>query len=196
MYFTHSLAGALTSKLFIDKVDKDLTEKEVKILWIAGITASVLPDFDLLYAIPFHNLHHRYFISHSIFVYLVLAFLIFVFSRFLDKKKYGRKFHKYLSLVFLLGVVSHIFFDFFIGGVVLFAPFSYKLVGFILEAKGKAPEWLLYYLHSYYMIVEFFLSAIFLLLMKSKKYLFAKMVALFYVVVAVSIYGLLFVIAK
>jgi hypothetical protein len=54
MYFTHSLAGAVTTKVVLNKKENIFSKAERDILWFVGITSSVLPDFDLVFFFLFH----------------------------------------------------------------------------------------------------------------------------------------------
>jgi len=185
MYFTHSLAGAVTSKLVIDRVENKFTNKEKSVLWIIGITSSVLPDFDLLYAALNHMANHRYYLTHGLFVYLVIALGIYLFSFTRGKKEFGRKFFKLVPILLLVGVLTHFLLDTIVGGIVLLAPFSYKIYGFGMPPTDRSQNWLLLYLKSPYMILEFFNLVLFSVVLKAKKYLFAKVVALTYFLAAV-----------
>ena len=185
MYFTHSLVGAASSKLVLDRVEKKFTEREKRVLWVIGITASVLPDFDLIYSALNHMVNHRDFITHGIFIYLLMSIFLYFLSFIRDKEEFGRKFFKTLALVFLLGILAHFLMDFIVGGIVFFAPFSYKIVGFEMISQRGSGNWLLKYLDSIYMVLELFNLTFFLLLLKDKKYSFGKMIALSYVLMAI-----------
>lgn len=185
MYFTHSLVGAVALRFVIDKVDKKFTEKEKRILWIVGITASVLPDFDLVYSALNHLANHRGFITHGIFIYMLMSLLLYFLSYTKDKKEFGRKFFKTLALCFFIGVVVHFLMDFIVGGIVFLAPFSYKVYGLEMSVERHSGNWLLRYLTSRYMFLEAFNFTVFLFVLKEKKYFFGKVVALSYLTAAI-----------
>ncbi len=186
MYFNHSLAGAVAIKPIIDKIENKFTEKEKTVLWFVGITASVLPDFDIAYSVLKNLEDHRSFVTHGVILYIV-AFLLLYSLSFLQKRNvFGKKFFKTLSLVFLIGVSVHLLIDFFVGGIALYAPFSYKICGFDMVIKNGQSNRLLEYLMSKYMILEFFIAVLFFIFMKGKKYFIPRVFALFYVLVAIS----------
>jgi len=194
MYFTHSLTGALFVKPIIDKVEDKFTQKEKVVLWFAGITGSVLPDFDLVYML-FHGLgNHRYYPTHGIFLYISLYLLIYLIGLLHDKKEFGRKFFKTLALVTIVGVLSHFIIDTFIGGIVIFAPFSENIYGFGIYYDKQVSNWLFRYLTSNYMIFEAINLLLFFKILKGKKYFFAKFISLGYVVVAIFAFTLISVV--
>ena len=184
MYFTHSLAGAIVTKPLINRVENNFTEKEKTALWFVGITASVLPDFDLIYSIFNHLSNHRDFITHGIFIYLLMVTIIYSLSFLQDKKEFGRKFFKTLALVFLVGIATHLLIDILAGGISLLAPFTYKVLGLPLTIQRGTGNWLTVYLKSWYMIAEALMALSFGLIMRGKKYFTARVFALFYVLVA------------
>lgn len=184
MYFTHSLAGALTIKPIIDKQGKDFTEKEKVALWFVGITASVLPDFDLIYVVLTGVDNHRYFITHGITIYLLMFLIAYLLRYVQEKKEFGRKFFKVLSLVFITGVFTHLFFDILLGGIALLSPFSLRIFGFDMYLRKEGVNWLNKYIISKYMFLEFFIASVFFYTFKHKKYIAAKMFSLMYFVAA------------
>lgn len=185
MYFTHSLVGAVAQRFVIDKVDKKFTERERRVLWIVGITASVLPDFDLIYSALNQMANHRGFITHGIFIYLFMSLFLYLLSFTKDKKEFGRKFFKTLALSFVVGIITHFLMDFIVGGIVFLAPFSYKVFGLEMSHGRDDGNWLLRYLTSRYMFLELFSLSYFLIVLKDKKYFFGKTMALGYFIMAI-----------
>ena len=178
--------GAVAQKFVIDKVDKKFTEKEKRVLWFVGVTAAILPDFDLVYAALNHMIDHRDFVTHGIFIYLLITILLYLFSFTKDKKEFGRKFFKTLSICFIIGVLTHFLLDFIVGGIVFLAPFSYQLFGFKVYYDRYNVNWLLRYLESKYMLLELFNVGLFLVVLKDKKYIFGKIIALGYFFAAIA----------
>jgi len=194
MYFTHSLVGALFVKPIIDKAEDKFTQKEKVVLWFAGITGSVLPDFDLVYTI-FHGLgNHRYFATHGIFLYIILYLLLYFIGLLHERNEFGRKFFKTLALVTILGVFSHFVIDFFIGGIAIFSPFSEIIYGLSIYYDRQTHNWLFRYLTSSYMLVEFINLVVFFKVLKDKKYFFARIISLGYVVIAMFMFVLVSII--
>ncbi len=185
MYFNHSLAGAIAIKPIIDRFENKFIDKERTVLWFVGVTASVLPDFDLSYAI-FRNLeNHRSYITHGIFLYFIMFMLIYFLSYLQKKDVFGRKFFKVLSLVFITGILTHFIIDFMVGGIVLLAPFSYQVLGFDMNIRKLDTNWLISYLKSSYMFLEFFIALLFLLIMRGRRYFVARVFSLSYLLIAV-----------
>lgn len=184
MYFNHATAGALVVKPIIEKYGKILSEKEKNVLWFVGITSAVLPDFDIAYSVIRNLEDHRSFLTHGIVIYLVAFFLIFFLSYFQKKEVFGRKFFKILALVFLVGVSSHFLIDFFVGGLALFAPITYQVLGFDMNIKNGYNNRLLEYLISKYMILEISIFTLFLYIFKDKKYFVPRFFALSYFLIA------------
>lgn len=184
MYFTHSLVGAVAQRFVIDKVDKKFTEKEIRVLWIVGVTASVLPDFDLIYSALNHMVNHRGFITHGIFIYLLMSLLLYCLSFTKDKKEFGRKFFKTLASCFFIGIIVHFLMDFIVGGIVFLAPFSYKVYGLEMSFERYNGNWLLRYIRSRYMFLELANIVIFFYFLSERKYIFGKSIALGYFIMA------------
>ena len=109
MYFTHSLAGAASTKLVLSDKEEIFSKIERDILWFVGITASVFPDFDLVLVHFFgfdRDIFHRTF-SHSISFAICLAALLTLmplFNQHYSKIK--------LFLVYFLIIFSHDFLDY------------------------------------------------------------------------------------
>ncbi len=185
MYFNHATAGALVIKPVIKKYESIFTEKEITALWIIGITSAVLPDFDIAYSVVKNLEDHRSFITHGFFVYLMAFLIIYGLSNFQKRYHFGRKFFKVASLVFLLGVLTHLFIDFFSGGVALFAPFYPGVIGFDMGLNQNTGNRLVQYLLSKYMILEIFLSVLFLKSFKGKENTTPRLFSLFYVIIAI-----------
>jgi len=180
MYLNHSTAGGLAIKPIIDKYTENLTEKEKSALWIFGITAAILPDFDIAYSILACVDDHRSFVTHGLFLYIVASALIYLLSYFQKKDVFGKKFFRMLSAVFLIGILSHLFIDFIFGGIAVFAPFSYQIFGFNMNIQSRPGNRFTDYFLSKYMLVEVVIFIIFLKFLKGKKYLVARMSSLFY----------------
>jgi len=180
MYLNHSTAGALAIKPIIDKYTEDLTEKERSVLWISGITAAILPDFDIAYSVLAGVDDHRSFVTHGLFLYLVASVTIYLLSYLQKKDVFGKKFFRMLSVVFLVGILSHLFIDFIFGGIAFFAPFSYQIFGFNMDIQKRPGNRFTDYTLSKYMLVEIVIFIFFLKFLKGKKYLLPRLASLFY----------------
>jgi len=184
MYFTHSLAGAIAVKPIIEKVEKNFTEKEKVVLWFIGITASVLPDFDLLYMFLSKSESHRYFATHGIALYLIIFVVTYLLRFIQEKKEFGRRFFKVAPFIFLAGVLTHFVLDALVGGIAFFSPFSHRIIGFDMNIRKEGVNWLSEYLKSKYMYLEFLITSIFLYVFKEKKSIVPRIFSLFYFIVA------------
>ncbi|MBW6442106.1 metal-dependent hydrolase [Patescibacteria group bacterium] len=185
MYFNHATAGALVIKPIIDRIEHKLTPKELTALWFIGITSSVLPDFDIAYSVLKNLEDHRSFVTHGLFLYLIFFLLIYILSYFQKKEEFGKKFFQTSAYVFLLGVLTHFFIDFLIGGIAVFSPFSYKIYGLDMNIKNGYSNRLFEYLISRYMIIEVSITSLFFIIFKGKKYFVPKVFALSYFLIAV-----------
>ena len=184
MYFNHALAGALAVKPIIDKHGSVFTEKERNTLWFIGITSAVLPDFDIAYSALVGLSDHRSFVTHGIFIYLIIFLLLYTTGNFQKKEIFGRKFFKVMSWVFLAGVSTHFLIDFIVGGTALFSPFDYSVYGFDMKLNSSFDNRLTQYLFSKYMLLEFFIVSLFLLFLRGGKYFVPQFFSLFYFLIA------------
>jgi len=184
MYFNHALAGALAVKPILDKHGSVFTDKERNALWFIGITSAVLPDFDIAYSTLTGLSDHRSFVTHGIFIYLIIFLLLYAIGRFQKKEIFGRKFFKVMSMVFIAGVSTHFLIDFIVGGTALFAPFDYSVYGFDMKLNNSFDNRLSQYLVSNYMLIELLVASLFLLFFRGKKYFVPRFFSLFYFLIA------------
>jgi membrane-bound metal-dependent hydrolase YbcI (DUF457 family) len=159
MVFSHAFAGAITTKFLLNK-SKGITISR-DLAYFVGIVASVFPDFDIAVLFLFPDLQHRYFVTHSLLVYLILYLVVILISKIIKKKELG-----FLASVFFLGVLSHLILDFLGGGIAALAPFVSQLYGFELIWAKYTPEdrlgWAIAYMKSPYMLGELALFIIYL----------------------------------
>lgn len=184
MYFNHATAGALIMKPIMKKYDDLFSAKEKTVLWFIGITSGVLPDFDIAYSVIKNLEDHRSFVTHGLSLYLLAFLVIYGFSYFQKKDEFGRKFFKVAAAVFLFGITTHLFIDFIIGGVAIFAPFYPKVFGFNLHIDHNRGNRLTQYLLSEYMILEFILLFMFFIFLKGKEYFVPRFLSIFYFLIA------------
>lgn len=192
MYFTHSLAGAISTKVVLDDKEDIFSRVEKDILWFVGITASVFPDFDLIfYFLNGGASSHREWISHSVVLYGVASTILLAFGFFSKKKeRFGRQFYMSLALVFIFGIVTHLVLDYFAGGIALFLPFNTHVYGYDVACK-EGGNWIIDYITSAYMLAEAAILLGFLLIFKSIKNKIGRVLPLFYVGVSVLAAGLI-----
>ena len=142
MVFSHAFVGAAVAHVVAGK--KKFTKKQRVGLWVVAITASVFPDFDLSIILLNPALSHRELISHSIFPYMLIFGLGWLIADALDWR-----FLKSLNLAFFLGVLSHVFLDLVIGGVVLLAPLTWEMYGYEIKGCIGQKYWIIDYLKSW-----------------------------------------------
>ena len=186
MYFNHATAGAIAIKPVIDKCKDKFTDKENTVLWFVGVTSAVLPDFDIAYSVLRGLEDHRSFVTHGIILYFIAFLLLYSLSYFQKKREFGKKFFKIMSLVFLIGVLTHFFIDFFFGGIALFAPFTYKIYGFDMKIENGYDNRLFEYLISRYMLVEIFITLFFFYIFRGRENFIPKFFALSYFLIATT----------
>jgi hypothetical protein len=186
MYFNHATVGALAIKPIIEKVEEKFTKKEITTLWFAGITSAVLPDFDIAYSVLRGLEDHRSFVTHGIVLYFIAFILLYSVSFFQKKDIFGKKFFKTLALVFLIGICTHFLIDFFVGGIALFAPVTYRIFGFDMNIKNGYHNRLFEYIASRYMVVEISITLLFFHVFKGKKYFVPKLFSLSYFLIAAA----------
>ncbi|MFC1700178.1 metal-dependent hydrolase [Patescibacteria group bacterium] len=186
MYFTHSLAGAVSTKLVLQDKESIFSKIERDILWFVGITASVFPDFDLIiYFLNPNSTSHRQWITHSVVLYGIASVILLAFGFFYKKKaKFGRQFCMSLALVFIFGVITHLVLDYLVGGIALFLPFDRSTYGYEIECK-EGGDWITDYISSWYMLSEAVLIGAYLLVAKSIKNRIGKVLPLFYVAISI-----------
>jgi hypothetical protein len=184
MYFNHALAGAIAVKPIIDRYGKNFTQKENTVIWFIGITSAVLPDFDILYAVITGLSDHRSYVTHGMFLYLLMFLLIYGISSFQKKEIFGRKFFKIASFVFLAGVSTHFLIDFIIGGIAILSPFNYRIIGFDMVLNSNFENRLMQYLVSKYMLIEVLVAVLFIKYVGKRGYFTARVFSLFYFIVA------------
>lgn len=190
MYFNHATAGAIAIKPMMDKCKNKFTEKENTVLWFAGITSAVLPDFDIAYSVYRGLEDHRSFVTHGIILYLIAFILLYSISFFQKKDVFGKKFYKILSLIFLIGIFTHILIDFFFGGIALLSPFTYKIFGFDMNISNGYQNRLVKYVLSKYMVVEFLITLIFFCVFKGKNNFIPRLFAMTYFFIAAIVFTL------
>lgn len=154
MIFGHGFVGSAVTYSIIKKKKKNYSKLEYNLLWIAGITASMFPDFDLLSYLFSREVNHRLMLSHSlvpyIYSFLILLFLILIITK---KHTHDRKFSMLLMSVIFINIFIHLVIDVFLGGTVFFAPITYKIVGFEIMFY-KAQTWIFQYITSPYGLFE------------------------------------------
>ncbi len=153
MVLSHSLIGVpLTYLLVRNKKDILLDKFQSNFIFLVGIVGSVFPDFDLILGFFINDLDHRKLFSHSVLPYLFFyLFVNFMIYYLLNK---NQKFWKIVNLVFLVGVLSHLFLDFLVGGISLLAPFNSGIYGF--DIYFDYPDsFFNYYFLSWYLLPEF-----------------------------------------
>lgn len=154
MVLAHSLIGVpITYFLIKDKKDYWKDKLTINILFLIGIVGAVFPDFDLALGFFIHDLNHRKLISHSFIPYLIFFIFIFFLSSIFQKNE---RIIKIANLIFFCAVMSHLFLDYLVGGISLFAPLDSAIYGFDIYF-GFPENFFASYFTSWYVFGELFL---------------------------------------
>lgn len=182
-----------TTKL--TSLNKVLSTFQMNLIWFFGIVSGVLPDFDLLYVLFNPHVEHRKLITHSLVPYLVTFLLIYIILKkfknniFIDIYK----FLQILNIVIFIGILSHLVLDFFVGGLVLFLPFTNYYFGYSLPYYSNNPLFEYNYFTSRYLIAELLFFVVYLLVFKQFSSFVPKILPFVFFAVAVLTSGLIFV---
>ena len=165
MIFSHAFAGAALTRYLHKSSRLKFTEKQTNTIYFVGIISAILPDLDVALIFLNNTVQHRTLITHSVVPYLFAALILWTVA-LLQKNS----FLKFISVTFLFNVFfSHFFLDMLAGGLVFFAPFSNRHVGFSLNFPPEPLLWAKTYLTSKYMILEVLLTVGYLLTIREFK---------------------------
>ena len=122
MIIAHPFAGVCVTHIAASQWKK-LNTKQRSLIWITGITASVLPDFDLVLTPFFPNTPHHLFITHTPMFYLVIGLLLAFTLLYFERVK-GKNVHFWEKLltILLVNVLVHILLDAVADHIRLFWP--------------------------------------------------------------------------
>lgn len=130
MYFGHIPAGYL-SFMAMRKFMKnrgEFTTSRIQLLILLGLTASVLPDIDMLYFYFVdhrQHLHHGYF-THIPFYWFCAGVFWFLSSLLVQRIKFG-----IYGAIVMMNITLHLMLDTINAGIKWFYPFSQRYVVFI-----------------------------------------------------------------
>ncbi len=124
----HLAGGYIATTAVLSSIPWVFTQKELALLYIIGILAGEIPDIDL-FAFYFEkknnndskNLTHREYISHIPLFWIMISLLIALFGII-----FSSTFIITLSIVFLVGTISHLILDSIDYGITWLKPFSSK----------------------------------------------------------------------
>lgn len=190
MIFAHSFVGVLNTYAVLKFSKHRFSQWEYNLIWIVGVTAGVLPDFDVLIVLLNLKLKHRDFLSHSLIPYLIVTLIIFglaLSSRWSAKLRERRELLVVLGTVFMLGTFSHILIDLLSGGLVLLAPFTYARYGIPLMINSHGGIGFIDYVLSIYMVVEILFLASYLYVLRFIKSPLSIYVPLFFVILTAAV---------
>lgn len=141
MFIAHLPAGYLMVKALSGTFKPDQSLK----LWLCGLTASILPDIDILwFYLIGGNYNHRYYPTHWPLFWLAL-FALSVLALLLLKKKRAIV---YPAMV-LAGVNLHLLLDIIGGPVFYAAPFSYTEKIQLVRVPAVHSWWVMNYLRHW-----------------------------------------------
>ncbi len=176
MIFAHSFFGVFTTYAVLKILPYKFSRFQQKVLWFVGITSSILPDADIIYYLWCPLCSHREIFTHGVPIYFLISLFIFAVGLFVHR----RKFFTVMAVVFLLGIVGHLILDMGTGGLVFFAPFSYRKYGLSLDSVGSKSEWWSVYISSLWFYLEIAISFLYLFLAASLKEPVVKFLPLVY----------------
>ncbi len=166
MIFAHSVFGVFITYAFLKILPYKFDNWERSVLWFTGIVSSVLPDFDIVMYSWCSNCSHRNMLTHGLPLYIFFTLLLFACSLLFKNKKLV----VCSAFLFLISVSGHLFLDMLTGGLVLFAPFSYKKIGiFSLPEVESGSSWLTTYFSSFWFYLELTIVLIYVLIAGSLK---------------------------
>lgn len=180
MIFAHAFAGAVAGKYIAAEKDSKkgkFSMLQINIIYLLAIIGSIFPDLDLIYVFLNPTIHHRYLLSHSFLFYTV----ILIFAWILKKRI---SFTYMIS--FYVGVLTHLLLDFITGGIVVFAPLSYTLIGLPMDFVNLTKwEYLSAYFNSMYMAGEIGIFVLYMLYVyKGEASMVAKTLPFVFLVIA------------
>ncbi|MCK9368970.1 metal-dependent hydrolase [Candidatus Dojkabacteria bacterium] len=145
MLIAHGPIAIIGSWLPFRKQIEKKRKSAKPLLLLFFFLAGILPDFDFFFLILNSNksIQHHELITHTPIFWLICSIVLFLSLLLISKnKKLGKIFRKeniiLLSTTFLISTLSHVFFDYITGYIMLFYPFSlhaYTLFGNILPSN-------------------------------------------------------------
>jgi len=187
MLLVHGFAGAITTYYTLNhKRNVKFSPKNLNVIWFLGAIGGIFPDFDIV--LPFINreIEHRKLLTHSLIPYLALFLLINVLVALLRLDKEKKEFIKTSNLVFFIGVLSHLFLDYFAGGLQLLSPLTNCYFGYHLPFEATSPYWQFMYFTSYYVVGEIIVTIWFASIFKYIKNVVGRYLPIFFFLVAIT----------
>ncbi len=188
MIFAHPFFGVLTTYSLLKILPVKFTKLEKKLLWIVGITASILPDVDIIYYLWCPTCSHREMLTHGLPLYALITILVVCIGLFSSK----RSLWVALGSVFFANLVGHLVLDMATGGLVFFAPFSYQKHGISLDSVSGKSDWWSAYITSPWFFAELVISGLYVLLVLKIKQRLVKFLPLVYFAASVVTAWLVF----
>lgn len=151
MFFAHLPAGyLLTRSLLTTRGAANLADAERRRLMAAGLVASVLPDFDLAYALLANaNVSHRGFPTHAPLLWLALAAGMALLAW-----SWGRADWQRLNLAVLVNVWLHLALDTVAGPVRWLYPFSKEFFELVQVPRLAGLPWYLSFMAHWTLLIE------------------------------------------
>lgn len=143
MFIAHLPAGYLLTKRIQQKIH------ETKYLWI-GLSASVLPDIDMLYFYFVDNrqkLHHEYW-THLPMFWLLLWAMIAIGNLYFKSRTVT-----VVSLIFFSNIFLHLVLDTLVGGISWLYPWSSQSFSLVTVPATHA-FWVLSFMMHWSFLVE------------------------------------------
>lgn len=151
MILAHPFAGVCITHLVASRW-KSLNTKQQALVWVTGITASILPDLDLVLTPFFPDTSHHFFLTHTPMFYLVIGLLFALALLYLEKVKGTNVlFLEKLLIIALVNIFIHISLDVIAGNIRLFWPVDLSTYNLI---PVSSINWVENYLRSPASVIE------------------------------------------
>lgn len=155
MFIAHAPAGYLVTKLGLHRFSLH-QDRDVKMMLISGVAASVLPDIDMLY---FYLIDHRQHLHHSYWTHIPFWWLVILSIGMLYGVITRNARCRQIVQIVALNVFLHLLLDTVTGKIRWFAPFS--RIGIVLvEVPSRYGWWIWNYILHWTFGIEIFLAGI------------------------------------
>lgn len=142
MFIAHVPAGYILSTTVAERL-RQMPASGFAVI-CAGCIGAIAPDIDMawFYLVDERQTHHHKYVTHWPVVWLTLMLASAFWYRSVRTSKAG-----FLTLVFSVGTLLHLFLDSFVGDIWWFAPFVDRAFAMFTVPALFEPWWLSFILH-------------------------------------------------
>lgn len=141
MFIAHLPAGLLLTQVLIKGASStELSKSQYVFLLFAGLTGSILPDFDLLYYLLIDNQqhwHHDYW-THMPYYWTCLFLFALVYCKMIQANRLVFS----ALLILYLNVILHLVLDTLVGGIYWLYPMNDTYLS-LVEIRPRFDWWVL-----------------------------------------------------